>query len=104
VSGALGAGCTRYVPASHSQRRSRRRAETYPVGQEPADADAYEEMSMMEIMCGKDKFPGLLPIIRSYLKVIKTDEASTNVSRRVVRVRHPPALSGSGARTRTRST
>lgn len=52
----------------------RRTAPTAPGSEEE---NAYEEMSMEEIMCGKgDYFPGLIPLVRAYLDHIHTDSAS----------------------------
>jgi glutamate--cysteine ligase catalytic subunit len=49
----------------------RRRAPCAPGSDEE---NAYEEMSMAEIMCGKgDYFPGLIPLVRAYLDHIGAD-------------------------------
>jgi glutamate--cysteine ligase catalytic subunit len=41
------------------------------------DVDIYEEMSMGEIFSGKsDYFPGLLPLVRSYLDFINCDSVT----------------------------
>jgi len=38
------------------------------------EENAYEEMTMAEIMCGKgDYFPGLIPLVRAYLDHINAD-------------------------------
>jgi glutamate--cysteine ligase catalytic subunit len=52
----------------------RRTAPTAPGSDEE---NAYEEMTMEEIMCGKgDYFPGLIPLVRAYLDYISPDSAS----------------------------
>eukprot|EP00529_Nitzschia_sp_RCC80_P004694 CAMPEP_0113500224 /NCGR_PEP_ID=MMETSP0014_2-20120614/32191_1 /TAXON_ID=2857 /ORGANISM="Nitzschia sp." /LENGTH=940 /DNA_ID=CAMNT_0000394499 /DNA_START=349 /DNA_END=3171 /DNA_ORIENTATION=+ /assembly_acc=CAM_ASM_000159 len=52
----------------------RRTAPTAPGSDEE---NAYEEMTMEEIMCGKgDYFPGLIPLVRAYLDYISPDTAS----------------------------
>lgn len=49
----------------------RRQAPSAPGSEEE---NAYEEMSMAEIMCGKgDYFPGLIPLVRAYLDHIGAD-------------------------------
>jgi len=43
------------------------------------DVDTYEEMSMGEIFSGKsDYFPGLLPLVRSYLDFINCDSVTSS--------------------------
>eukprot|EP00534_Pseudo-nitzschia_fraudulenta_P007949 CAMPEP_0201144766 /NCGR_PEP_ID=MMETSP0851-20130426/6512_1 /ASSEMBLY_ACC=CAM_ASM_000631 /TAXON_ID=183588 /ORGANISM="Pseudo-nitzschia fraudulenta, Strain WWA7" /LENGTH=927 /DNA_ID=CAMNT_0047419663 /DNA_START=232 /DNA_END=3015 /DNA_ORIENTATION=- len=54
----------------------RRSAPTAPGS---IEENAFEEMTMEEIMCGKgDYFPGLLPLVRAYLDHISADSASTS--------------------------
>jgi len=54
----------------------RRTAPTAPGSNEE---NAFEEMSMEEIMCGKgDYFPGLIPLVRAYLDHISADSTSTS--------------------------
>ena len=53
---------------------NRRTAPTAPGSEEE---NAFEEMTMEEIMCGKgDYFPGLIPLVRAYLDHIGADSAS----------------------------
>ena len=52
----------------------RRTAPTAPGSDEE---NAFEEMTMTEIMCGKgDYFPGLIPLVRAYLDHINTDKVT----------------------------
>ena len=52
----------------------RRSAPTAPGS---VEENAYEEMSMSEIMCGKgDYFPGLIPLVRAYLDHINCDSVT----------------------------
>jgi len=51
-----------------------------PTARGSAEENAFEEMTMEEIMCGKgDFFPGLIPLVRAYLDHIHAD--STSMSR-----------------------
>jgi len=48
-----------------------------PTAQGSAEENAFEEMTMEEIMCGKgDFFPGLIPLVRAYLDHIHADSTS----------------------------
>jgi glutamate--cysteine ligase catalytic subunit len=50
---------------------------TAPTAPGSSEENAYEEMSMEEIMCGRgDYFPGLIPLVRAYLDHIHTDSSS----------------------------
>jgi len=50
-----------------------------PVAPGSDEENAYEEMSVKEIMTGKgDYFPGLIPLVRAYLDHIKCDDISNN--------------------------
>ncbi len=54
----------------------RRTAPTAPGSNEE---NAFEEMTMEEIMCGKgDYFPGLIPLVRAYLDHISADSTSSS--------------------------
>ena len=54
----------------------RRSAPTAPGS---VEENAFEEMTMEEIMCGKgDYFPGLIPLVRAYLDHISPDSTSTS--------------------------
>ena len=54
----------------------RRSAPTAPGS---VEENAFEEMTMEEIMCGKgDYFPGLIPLVRAYLDHISADSTSTS--------------------------
>ncbi len=54
--------------------QKRRAAPTAPGSDEE---NAYEEMSMAEIMCGKDDyFPGLIPLVRAYMDHIHCDSVT----------------------------
>mmetsp|Transcript_11798 Transcript_11798/g.27989 ORF Transcript_11798/g.27989 Transcript_11798/m.27989 type:complete len:960 (+) Transcript_11798:173-3052(+) len=54
----------------------RRSAPTAPGS---IEENAFEEMTMEEIMCGKgDYFPGLIPLVRAYLDHISADSTSTS--------------------------
>lgn len=47
------------------------------------DDDGYEEMTMEQIICGKSHvFPGMIPIVKSYLDIIKCEAGSE--TRRIV--------------------
>mmetsp|Transcript_44683 Transcript_44683/g.49862 ORF Transcript_44683/g.49862 Transcript_44683/m.49862 type:complete len:959 (+) Transcript_44683:104-2980(+) len=51
-----------------------------PTARGSVEENAFEEMTMEEIMCGKgDFFPGLIPLVRAYLDHIHAD--STSMSR-----------------------
>jgi len=48
-----------------------------PAARGSAEENAFEEMTMEEIMCGKDDhFPGLIPLVRAYLDHISADSTS----------------------------
>ena len=48
-----------------------------PTARGSDEENAYEEMSMSEIMCGKgDYFPGLIPLVRVYLDLINCDSVT----------------------------
>ena len=50
-----------------------------PVAAGGDEENAYEEMTMAEIMCGKgDYFPGLIPLVRVYLDHIGADSITMN--------------------------
>ena len=50
---------------------------TAPTAPGSGEENAYEEMTMAEIMCGKgDYFPGLIPLVRAYLDHINCDKVS----------------------------
>ena len=50
---------------------------TAPTAPGSDEENAFEEMTMEEIMCGKgDYFPGLIPLVRAYLDHISADSAS----------------------------
>jgi len=38
--------------------------------------DEYEEMTVQQIMCGSGSYVGLLPLVRTYLDIIKCDETT----------------------------
>jgi len=48
-----------------------------PTARGSAEENAFEEMTMEEIMCGKDDhYPGLIPLVRAYLDHISADSTS----------------------------
>ena len=50
---------------------------TAPTAPGSDEENAYEEMTMSEIMCGKgDYFPGLIPLVRAYLDHINCDSVT----------------------------
>lgn len=72
-------GLNLYVPISKVDENMRRahqrdayRKEKFWFRRKIDDSDEEEtEMTMQEIFCGKGAFPGLLPLVRTYLDVIK---------------------------------
>ena len=51
-----------------------RQRRTAPFAPGSDEGNAYEEMTMAEIMCGKgDHFPGLIPLVQAYLDYINCD-------------------------------
>lgn len=55
-------------------------AQCGPTGVSEADEDAFEEMSIVDILCGRgDEFPGLIPLISAYLDIIQVDSETRGV-------------------------
>jgi glutamate--cysteine ligase catalytic subunit len=55
------------------------RRRTAPAATGSDEENAFEEMTMAEIMCGKgDYFPGLIPLVRVYLDHIGADSITMN--------------------------